>query len=151
MNFNFLIINEHQALTTDRAVALSGLDKLYFPTPWTFADWQTLHEKNHLLIVLVSGERIVGFCLFHFLVADSFGHLLKILIIPDYQKRGCGKILLEKTLNQLRMLGCTQFYLEVEETNCAARDMYLTFDFKIIHKKKDFYGAGRTALIMFKS
>jgi ribosomal-protein-alanine N-acetyltransferase len=84
-------------------------------------------------------------------VADSFCHLLKIVIIPDYRKRGLGKILLENSLNQLQLIGCTQFFLEVEETNTAARDLYLSFDFKIIHRKKDFYGTGRMALIMFKS
>lgn len=150
-DYNFLSINEYQAITAERALVLWKLDKLYFPTPWSLTDWSSLYQNSHLLVILLSKEVVVGFCLFSMSAADSFAHLLKILIIPDYQMKGLSKKLLEKTLIDLQLLGYNQFFLEVEEGNSAAHKLYLSLDFKIIHKKKDFYGAGRAALIMLKS
>jgi len=103
-----------------------------------------------LLVILRLEQSVVGFCLFNKSVADSFAHLLKILIIPECRGQGLAQKLLINALGQLQNEGCTQYFLEVEEDNFAAQKLYSSLGFKSIHRKKDFYGANRAALIMTK-
>lgn len=149
-DINFLTIKGHQLLSSEMAFVLSELDHQFFPTPWSLQDWRVIHEQDRLLVILCSEELVVGFCLFNKSVADSFAHLLKILIIPECRSKGFAKKLLINALGQLQNEGCTQFFLEVEEDNYAAQKLYSSLGFKSIHRKKDFYGANRSALIMTK-
>lgn len=130
------------------AVVLFSLDQQFFPTPWTLRDWEQTAEQDYLLSLIESQNEILGFCLFQKSVGDSFAHLLKIVIRNDDRKKGLGRKLLEESLAQLVKLGCTQMFLEVEENNFAAQKLYLSMGFKTIHRKSDFYGNGRAALIM---
>lgn len=134
------------------AFLLFNLDKDFFPTPWDQDAWETLflgHER--LLIILNVSEEVVGFCLFDKSVADSFAHLLKIMIHPDFRKRGLSRKLLDSAILNLESAGCHEFFLEVEEGNCAAQSLYRSAGFEVIHRKKDFYGANRAALIMTRT
>jgi ribosomal-protein-alanine N-acetyltransferase len=147
---HFLTINTYQPLPNELSSKLFELDRLFFPTPWTLSAWNSLHEQDRLLVILSSESSIVGFCLFDKSIADSFAHLLKILVHPDWRNRGLAKKLLNSALDQLKNEGCTQLFLEVEEDNCAAKELYSLLGFKVVHRKKDFYGTGRAALIMTK-
>lgn len=131
------------------AFAFSELDRKFFPTPWTKEAWDDLfkeHERS--LAGIEMNHEYVGFALFDVSRADSFAHLLKILIHPDLREQKLGKKLLAFHLSELQKEGIKHFFLEVEENNHAAQKLYLHSGFKIIHKKKDFYGSGRAALIM---
>lgn len=149
-DINFLTIKGHQLLSSEMAFVLSELDHQFFPTPWSLQDWRVIHEQDTLLMILRSEELVVGFCLFNRSVADSFAHLLKILIIPECRSKGLAKKLLINALGQLQNEGFTNFFLEVEEDNYAAQKLYSSLGFKSIHRKKDFYGVNRSALIMTK-
>lgn len=143
------IIEVSQALTSEVALKFFQLDKQFFPTPWGHESWKNLfHVHNPLLMALIHDSGPVGFCLFDKVPADSFAHLLKILIHPEFRSRGLAKNLLNAALIKLEEDGYSQFFLEVEEDNFAAQKLYLAMGFKIIHRKKDFYGVNRSALIM---
>lgn len=147
--FNFIIIEGHQTLTSEMAFVLSDLDRQYFPTPWSLVSWQNLFfEHDRLLVVIKSDSLIIGLCLFDKSHADSFAHLLKILLDPQYRNFGLSKELLKVSMRILEKAGYTQFFLEVEENNMSAKRLYLATGFKVIHFKKDFYGANRNAYIM---
>lgn len=141
----------HQSIKREMASLLYELDREYFPTPWTLKNWEELQsEHDRLLVVMYGHDSIIGFCLFEKSVADSFAHLLKILVIPRERQAGGAKRLLDHSLLQLHAEGCFNLFLEVEEDNLAAQKLYSGAGFKIIHRKKDFYGADRSALIMTK-
>ena len=131
---------------------LSELDHLHFPTPWTLDSWAKLFiEHDRLLVILKLQNSCIGFCLFEKSTKDSFGHLQKILIHPKYRMQGYSHKLLKMAQAKLEVYGCSELFLEVEESNYAAQRLYLGEGFKIIHRKKDFYGADRSALIMTKA
>lgn len=99
-------------------------------------------------MTLAAHHEIIGFVLFDLSYADSFAHLLKILVHPEFREKGLARQLLEKSLLGLKNEGLHHFFLEVEEDNHAAQKLYQSCGFKVIHRKKDFYGNGRAALIM---
>lgn len=133
------------------AFVLFELDHSFFPTPWSLDSWQKMFlDHERLLVVALINEQVIGFCLFEKSTGDSFAHLLKILIHPQFQNQGISKKLLVISLNDLELDGCHQFFLEVEETNLAAQKLYSRLGFQKIHRKKDFYGENRAAVIMTK-
>ncbi|MDO9181987.1 MAG: GNAT family N-acetyltransferase [Bacteriovorax sp.] len=150
-DFKITVIEGHHTLSSEMAFVLFELDRLFFPTPWGLESWELLfHEHDRYLITLSTDNIVVGFCLFDKAIGDSFSHLLKILVHPDYRSIGLAFKLLSKAEEDLRVLGCSEFFLEVEESNYAAQKLYQNIGFQIIHRKKDFYGLNRSALIMTK-
>lgn len=150
MAFTFREISKgHDAYSGTMAFALFELDKKFFPTPWSRESWDELFSGHaRSLTVVYRDDELVGFSLFDLSVADSFAHLLKILINPDFRKKGVAADLLKFALDSLQTQGLRHYFLEVEEDNHAAQKLYLSAGFKTIHRKKDFYGDGRAALIM---
>lgn len=130
--------------------AVKNLDGNYFPTPWTEDSWGGLfsEEKRYFLAVAGNEDEVIGFSLFNVSIADSFAHLLKIIVKPEKRVKGVGKEILNFSINELKKSGIKNFFLEVEEKNHAAIKLYEHFGFKIIHQKKHFYSNGETALIM---
>jgi len=129
---------------------LTSIDLLYFPTPWKVESWRELFQNNSRLLTLmrISGN-VVGFALFDFSYADSFAHLLKIIIIPEFRKCGRGEVLLKSSLRVLLTdKKVSNYFLEVDVANHAAVGLYQRLGFQIIHTKKDFYGASKDAYIM---
>ncbi len=149
MSYTFLNIEGHGAYSSDMAFVLHEIDRDFFPTPWSLDSWKYLfNEQERLLVVMNLDDVTIGFCLFDKIIDDSFAHLLKIIIHPNYRGQGLSKKLLRQALLNLHMRGYRHFFLEVEESNFAAQKLYSSEGFKIIHRKKDFYGANRAALIM---
>ena len=146
--FNFKTLG-HQTLTSEMAFLLYELDRDYFPTPWTFDAWkELLVSHQRFLMTLTVDSKVIGFCLFDQVAADSFAHLLKIIIHPTYRQKGCAQILLTDALSQQQGQGFSKFFLEVEESNIAAQALYTGLGFQKIHLKKDYYGNNRSAVIM---
>lgn len=149
MSIIFKKIEGHDALNSPMAFALYELDKKFFPTPWSLEAWSQLFQvHDRSLMVALEHHELIGFSLFDLSRADSFAHLLKILVHPEYRGKGLARHLLEHDLLSLKTEGIQHFFLEVEEDNHAAQKLYQNCGFKVIHRKKDFYGYGRGALIM---
>lgn len=150
MSYNLAHIEGHAVYKSDMALALFKLDQFFFPTPWSEDAWLNLFQEgmDKNLIVLLNQEEIIGFSLFELVPADSFAHLVKILVAPQFRGKGLSKKLMTEAMTSLKNAGLKHYFLEVEAENYAAQKLYLSQDFKVIHKKKDFYGNGRDALIM---
>lgn len=152
MSITFEYIEGHQAYNSEMAFVLYELDREFFPTPWSQESWEKLFlEHDRLLVSVSDDQRVIGFCLFDRNVVDSFVHLLKILIHPEFRNMGISKNLLSKALLNLETNGIKQFFLEVEESNLSAQKLYSSQGFRVIHQKKNFYGQGKAALIMTKN
>lgn len=147
---HFIIIDNASDLTSEALSFLKDLDGRFFPTPWSPESWEkTFFEGASRFIVLLKNDgELVGFTLFDENAADSFAHLLKILIDPKVRTSGFGRALLNEAIEILKRRGVKTFFLEVEEHNDSAIRLYEKVGFKVIHKKKQFYSNGASALIM---
>lgn len=145
MPSHFTLIDKASELTPEALLFLKTTDQAYFPTPWDDDSWSNLFLEGADRFVLVADK---GFALFDVSIADSFAHLLKIVLNPEVRGKGLGKELLNESLNQLKKRSIHSFFLEVEEGNLSAIKLYESVGFQVIHKKKHFYSNGATALIM---
>lgn len=151
MTYKFQVIEGQEAYSSELAFFLYDLDRHYFPTPWSLESWRNLFaDPGALLILMSTPEEIIGHCLFDRQKTDRFAHLLKIFIHPRHRNQGLSKLLMKSALAHLEDQGFCDYFLEVEEDNIAAQKLYSNEGFRVIHRKKDFYGQGRSALIMTK-
>lgn len=150
MSLTFEIITKADEENSSALLFCQTLDLDFFPNPWTTKDWENLFtgSQDRLLIVALEEGNIVGFSLFDFSRADSFSHLLKILIHPLKRGKGFGDDLLKFSLKTLKGWEIETVFLEVEENNVSAQALYEKCEFKKIHLKKHFYSNGENAWVM---
>ena len=58
------------------------------------------------------------------------GWMNYLAVLPAYQKRGYGRKLVEKAIDELRRLGCLKVNLQVRRSNISAVDFYKHLGFK---------------------
>ena len=149
MTTKFDFISSPDQISGDFFLKLHQLDQDFFPTPWSEVAFKSFIESHQFLLISLSfNHEIIGFALFEIQDADSFAHLLKILIKKEFQGKKYGDLLLKEALNQLKILGMKKYFLEVESTNLSAIKIYLNAGFKKVHLNKNFYGPNRHADIM---
>jgi len=77
-----------------------------------------------------------------FLVARHQGaewELENIVVAAGSRRKGCGTRLLEEFLSRARAVGSESIYLEVRESNQAARAFYEKWDFEETGRRKGYY------------
>lgn len=58
------------------------------------------------------------------------GWMNYLAVLPAYQKRGYGRRLAEKAVEELRKLGCSKVNVQVRESNPSAIEFYKNLGFK---------------------
>ncbi|OQX70452.1 MAG: ribosomal-protein-alanine N-acetyltransferase [Candidatus Cloacimonas sp. 4484_275] len=103
--------------------------------PWTekmFID----EIKNHDAYVLgeVSGKEIIGY-ICGWEIAGEF-EITNVAVSPEFQRHGFGERLVKFIREEKK---CRIFFLEVRESNFAARKLYEKLGFKVIGVRKNYY------------
>lgn len=104
-------------------------------SPFSFALTQ---DKGFLLGQVVAGE----------------AELLTIAVAPEARRQGTGRALVEAFMTEARSRGAETAFLEVAETNLAARSVYAAAGFAQTGRRKGYYrGAGQVvdAILMGRS
>lgn len=76
------------------------------------------------------------------------GHIVSIAVHPNYRRRGIGLGLVNELMGQLKDAGASYFRLEVKKTNKVARNMYRKLGFVESYILRNYYGAGKDAIVM---
>lgn len=71
-------------------------------------------------------------------MADE-GEILNVGVDPAYRRQGVGKALVSAGLELLRSRGARQVFLEVRESNVAARALYERFAFAEVSRRANYY------------
>lgn len=150
-NGKFGVDDIELALTDDVIInQLIELDLEFFPKPWGLNAWQEVFKKrrpDHLLGTICSETKILGFILFGISDPDA-AHLYKILIRPEFSRKGLAGELLRQARLILSSNACKSIYLEVAQTNFAALAFYRKHGYRVLVGKSDFYGPTQHAWAM---
>ncbi|QDR79583.1 ribosomal protein S18-alanine N-acetyltransferase [Sporomusa termitida] len=121
-----------------------------FATPWSRAAFEEEIGNNDLAhyLVMTDDSRIVGYGGF-WLVMDE-AHVTNIALLPAYQGRGLGLLLLENMILAAKVKGAVSMTLEVRPANTAARKLYSRRGFIECGIRPNYYAElGEDALIMW--
>ena len=74
------------------------------------------------------------------------GHITDLAVDEKYRNKGIGKELIEKVMGLARELKISSIFLEVRESNEAAKALYQKLGFKQTGKRKGYYPRNEDAL-----
>ena len=131
--------------------AIKEIEDESFINPFTKEDLLYEISQNPVsnFLVLEKDDLVVGF-LDYWVTFDS-ATIDQIAIKKSERNQGFAKILLGKSINDLKELGEVSFFtLEVRKSNEPAINLYKSFGFQKVTIKEKYYDDGEDAIYMIK-
>ena len=125
------------------------VDQACFSHNWTQDSYEaeTKNILSNYIVAEVDGE-IIGFGGFWQVIDEA--HITNIAVIADYRQTGVGQNIMNAMLTLAREKGCVAMTLEVRGDNQPAINFYLKNQFTREGRRKDYYGTGMDAIIMWR-
>lgn len=116
------------------------IERASFPVPWSESAFRTvmLRDPGSLLVAERDG-RVAGYAALW--VAAGQAELADLAVAPEYRRRGVGRILLGACLREAAARGAREIYLQVRESNDAARSLYGQAGFRAVGRRRGYYRA----------
>jgi ribosomal-protein-alanine N-acetyltransferase len=109
------------------------------------ARWSVSDYLQYDFRVAVHGRRIAGFLVSR-TVAESERELLNMAVAPEFRRRGVGRDLLRSLLTEAP----GPIFLEVRESNRAARNIYKSMGFQEVAHRPGYYEEPHETAIVMK-
>ncbi len=120
-----------------------------FSMPWSknaFSD--TLSLPYYRYLVAEEDGEIAGYC--GFLFAAGEGEIPNVCVAPAARRRGLGTHLMEALCEEAKKCGIAVLFLEVRQSNRAARQLYLHSGFEEIGIRKGFYDLPKEDAVLMR-
>jgi [ribosomal protein S18]-alanine N-acetyltransferase len=118
--------------------ALARIERRCFSDPWSERGiLESIQSETTIALVAENEEGELGYLMAR--LSGEEGEILNLAVLPGYRRRGLGRRLLEQGLALLVGRGVREAYLEVRESNQAARDLYLGFGFRPVGMRPHYY------------
>lgn len=128
--------------------AMLAIEHASFSDPWSEEAFSTVLALEHMRVfVAEQGEadaaagtparRLVGYVVA--LAAGVEADIADLAVATDVRRRGIGRMLLERIIAKLGDEGVRSVYLEVRESNRAARAMYEAAGFAGVGVRRRYY------------
>ena len=116
--------------------AVHAIEQRVFADPWSTQDFRDC-VSFALFLVAEEHAQIAGYVVA--LDAADEGEILNLAVAEGGRRRGLGRALVQAIVAALSERGVRQVYLEVRESNAAARALYAAFGFKDVGRRKAYY------------
>lgn len=127
-----------RAATANDLDAICGIERASFGDPWSrksFAD--SLSHAFVRVHVLEEDDQLMGYAVVW--VSGDECELANLAIDPARRRAGLGARLLEAVLQQARDEGLLVMFLEVRDSNTAARHLYEAHQFHEVGRRPRYY------------
>ncbi len=118
--------------------AVNELDRLSFSLPWPMGAFENELMNPNARCWVVELEEQVAAVLVLWRVLDE-AHIGTVAVHPNFRRRGIGKRLLRKVMDESYAEGARMFHLEVRAGNAAAIALYEQFGFKEVNRRPRYY------------
>ncbi len=115
---------------------------------WSRDSWadELTGTDRQVLAYRDADDRLIAVATLH--LVDDFADLLRVIVAPERRGQGIARKLLIAAILMAQASGAVRILLEVEEENLPARAVYARLGFSPIDRRRDYYGAGRHAIVM---
>lgn len=123
----------------DDAAAIAALHAALFPTAWDRDAIQALieHPASLALVATRPSRMVVGFIIAQ--IAADEAEILSIGVAPDQQRHGIGRRLVDGAARSAARSEARRLFLDVADSNVAARALYASCGFAEIGRRKAYY------------
>lgn len=123
--------------------ALAALHERCFthPRPWTADEFAALLADPACIVIAAQH----GLACARIVLDEA--EILTICVAPESQNQGAGKRLLEALHDALQARGAKTIFLEVAETNAAARRLYAASGYDNAGIRRNYYSSGGNSTV----
>ena len=123
------------------AAAIGEAEQVCFGDPWSASGIAELFE-NEIVVALAAETggpkiRLAGYAFARVIAGEA--EILNIAVLPLFRRRGVGGRLLEAAVTAVRTGGAAELFLEVRESNTAAKALYFARGFRPVGVRTDYY------------
>jgi ribosomal-protein-alanine N-acetyltransferase len=121
--------------------AVAALEAEAHPAPWTVGNFRDALAAGYGTLVVESAGAIIAYGVL--MLAPGEAQLLNLTVTRAARRRGIGRQLLRRFVNDARELGAEQCFLEVRQSNEAAIALYCTEGFAAVARRIGYYPPAR--------
>jgi [ribosomal protein S18]-alanine N-acetyltransferase len=137
-------VKDEETVTLELALhgdlhAIAELERESFADPWSLESFEAVLSEPAALFVVArnASNHIAGYVVAWF-AADE-GEIANLAVREPTRRRGIGSMLLAGALAEGKRRGARNMYLEVRESNDAARRLYASRGFEEFGRRKRYY------------
>jgi ribosomal-protein-alanine N-acetyltransferase len=116
---------------------LAPIERAVFSDAWSERDLSDCVRTGVPFLVAEQNGSIIGYVIAHHALDEA--EILNLGVAPARQRRGIGRALVQGMLALLRQQGVAKVFLEVRESNGAARRLYGALGFALVGRRRDYY------------
>lgn len=113
------------------------------------AHWSPADYLQYRLQVCVEKDRVAGFVAWREATGGEF-ELLNVAVAPEFRRRGVARQLIESMIERFKTGGPCSVFLEVRESNSAARALYKSLKFEDLGTRPNYYEYPLESAIVMK-
>lgn len=132
---------------------IARIERSSFADPWSEESFRRILGGQSAIfqVLVVGGESVVVGYIIAFVIGPD-AELLNVAVDPGHRRRGLAGQMLDAVLIQLGLNGVRTAFLEVRESNRAARALYGSRGFHEIGRRRNYYRRPvEDALVMRRS
>lgn len=126
--------------SVDDVPAVAALERIAFTDPWSASEFEQLALSSRSIFLVAAdsgGETLAGYVIVAAMLDEA--EVLNLAVSPWCRGLGVGGMLLDAALSEVAAAGATSVFLEVRESNVAARALYLARGFQEISRRSRYY------------
>jgi ribosomal-protein-alanine N-acetyltransferase len=109
------------------------------------AQWKPADYLSHECVVATVEDRLVGFAVGRRAAPDEI-EILNVAVNPASRRRGIGRSLIRELIGK----SPGTVFLEVRQSNIAARKLYHSLGFEVVGVRQDYYSQPAESAIVMK-
>ena len=127
-----------RAMTRNDCEQVAAIEAASFSMPWSLkAFTDTVEKENFRYFVAEEAGEILGYCGFLFVLDEA--EIPNVCVKATARNQGIGKQMMNVLVSEAAKLGIATLFLEVRESNTAARKLYESLGFAEDGLRKNFY------------
>ena len=115
---------------------IAEIERSCFSTPWT-VEQIISSEDTTAFFLAKDGEKVIGYGGMYTVLDE--GYVTNIGVLPEYRRKGIGSKIVKELINFSIEKSLSFITLEVRVSNVAAIELYKTFEFNEVGRRKNFY------------
>jgi ribosomal-protein-alanine N-acetyltransferase len=132
-----LVVREATDSDLDR---ITSIEHASFSDPWPRGGFEPLVRAPHCLFVVANedpGGPVAGYSVARWVEDEA--ELLNIAVADEERGKGIGGALLDQVMSTLQGKGVRHIFLEVRDSNQAARALYKSRGFRELSRRTGYY------------
>ena len=124
--------------TLDDVADVAAMERRCYADPWPAAAFTSLPDNPAVFFAVARVEGLLRGYVVGWHVMDE-AELANLAVEPEARRQGVGRVLLNSMLDDAEGRGAARVFLEVRESNQAARRLYGSCGFMEIGRRKQYY------------